>query len=71
MKITYVSFGHHVKSQEFLRKGERYVGFGTIVDMDYDKGLLTLSVRKDGETKIRYIGVPQSNIACFDLEDKE
>jgi hypothetical protein len=71
MKITYVSFGKHVRSHEFLRIGERYVGFGTIVDMDYDKGLLTLSVRKDGETKVKKIGVPQANIASFDIEDKE
>lgn len=71
MKITFVSFGKHVRSHEFLRINERYVNFGTIVDMEYDKGLLTLSVRKDGETKIRRIGVPQSNIASFDMEDKE
>jgi hypothetical protein len=67
MKIAYVSFGKHVRSQEFLRVGERYIGFGTVQSMIYDKGVLVLTVVKDGETKPRKIGVPQSNIACFDI----
>jgi hypothetical protein len=70
MKVSYVSFGKHVRSQEFLRIGERYIGFGTIQSMIYDKGVLIVIVLKDGETKAKKIGVPQANIACFEIVEE-
>lgn len=65
MQVKYVSFGHHVLSQVFMRVGDRYMNIGVIKSMTYDKGLLTiLFIKEDKEERLIY--VPSSNIAIME-----
>lgn len=66
MNIKYVSFGHHVCSQEFLRTGDRYLGLGTIKSMVFDKGVLSVVVVKDNGAGERKLHIPAANIAVME-----
>jgi hypothetical protein len=67
MKVSFVSFGKHVRSHEFLRVQERYINFGTILDLDFDKSVLIVTVMKDGAKSPNKIAVPAANIASMDI----
>ncbi len=65
MQIKYVSFGHHVLSQLFMRTGDRYIGLGTVKSMSYDKGTLFILIEKDDKSD-RKIHIPAANIAVME-----
>jgi hypothetical protein len=67
MKVSSVHFGQHVLSQTIFRVGERYIGLGTITNLEYDKATLLVSVKKDDGT-FKEFAIPSANIAYMELK---
>ncbi len=65
MKISYVSFGQHVKSLSSMRLGERYVGLGTCQSMECKNGLLIAEIKSDD--KVDVLAIPMANIAFMSV----
>jgi hypothetical protein len=63
--VAFVLFGTHVLSQVNLRKGERYIGLGSVESMDFDKGVLVLVV-KPADGANRTFSIPAANIAYME-----